>query len=128
MKKLALILALFTLSLTSNAQTNLDSAALVTYQIDTTGLSNGLIIPDTFYISITGFDLNRDGGFYFVSSTQTYTDTLNVVNIANDNLSYSKRYYVTKSQLNTFTPIQIFNNLVKADLESIYGVNNVTKL
>lgn len=128
MKKLFLLLALITLGLTSNAQTNLDSVALVTYQIDTTGLSNGLIIPSPFYISVTGFDLNRDGGFYYVSSSQTYIDTSNVNNIANDDLSYSKRFYVTGSQLNTFTPIQIFNNTVKLDLENIYGAANVSKL
>ena len=128
MKKLLLLLALITLGFISNAQSNLDSTALVTYQIDTSGLSNGLIIPDTFYVSVTGFDLNRDGSFYFVASSQTYIDVSFVRTIENDNLSYSRRFIVTTNQLATKTIVQIFNETVKEYLKLVYGANNVTKL
>lgn len=128
MKKLVLVLSIIALGFTSNAQISLDSTALVTYQISTTGYSVGLIIPDTFYISVMSFDLQRNGGYHYVSTTQTYLDTFRVVTIHNDSLFYSKNYPVTKSQLNNYTPIQMFQNTVKLDLDNIYGSENVAKL
>jgi len=129
MKKIILVLLLVVgFCFNSKAGHNLDSTALITYQIDTTGLSNGLIIPDPFYITITGFDLNREGSFYFVASSQTYTDTLDVVNIKNDDFSYSKRFYVQQSDLTTMTILQLFNATVKQALQDIYGANNVSVL
>lgn len=124
MKKLLFALVLFAASLTASAQSE-----LVTYEIDTTGISNGLIIPAPFYVTVTEFSLTKtEGSFQYISYVQTYQDTANVLNIKNDNVSSSKAYPITGSQLNTLTPVVIFNNTVKLDLENIYGASNVTKL
>ncbi len=128
MKKLLFILVLFAASLTASAQNNFDSTALVTYQIDVSGSSDLLQIPDTFYISITGFNLERDGGYYYIVTSQTYMDSENVRNIRNDDFLSGAKFPVTKSQLATYTPIQIFTNTVKERLNDVYGASNVTKL
>lgn len=127
MKKLLLLLAFITLGLNFNAQSNLDSAALITYQIDTLGSSDGLVIPSGFYISITGFNLQKDGGYYYVATIQTYLNTEEVRNIKNDSFKNGKRFYIEPSDL-TISPILIFRNTVKAYLDNIYGADNVTKL
>lgn len=128
MKKLALILAIIAFGFTSNAQSNLDSIELVTYQIDTIGNSKGLIIPPGFYITITNFGLERIGGFYYVSTSFTYLDRKNVVSVYNDDFPNGMKFTIKKSALGTYTLVQIFENTVKKYLEDTYGVDNVTKL
>jgi len=124
MKKLLFLLLLIAVGYSAQAQDE-----LITYKIDTTGYSEGLIIPSPFYITVTEFSLVKAGeDFNYISYTKTFTDTLNVRNLRNDSLSSAKRYSVTLSNLQSFTPIVIFNNTVKQNLKDIYGASNVSIL
>jgi hypothetical protein len=122
MKKLLTLLLLIAFSFGAKSQ-------IVTYKVDTTAYSNGLLIPAPFYFTVKKVEASIiNQGLSINSLTVNHTDTVNVINIKNDSINSLKMYPVTKEYIDTMNLDGLIQYIIRDDLERIYGANNVTKL
>ena len=125
MKKSILLIALFFILISGHSQIFIKE-----FQINTDGVSNGLIIPAGFRIGIESVVKNpqADGTINVVFYVSTYRDDTYSKRIDNDDVTWTKTYNMSKANAFTQTDLVIYNSTLKPDLITAYGAGNIQEL
>jgi thiamine kinase-like enzyme len=123
MKKLVLVLVLFSATLTMSAQLK---NPIKSYKITTTGYSNGLIIPTDFVIDFVSIytTVNDNSKWLRELETITYLDTSKTNIIHNDSIPGNFMFKMPKTYRDS-TMRKTLKKFIGKRLKNIYGNDNV---